>query len=78
MKEKIIKVIQKACAIKEDVTPESELKLLSLDSLSFVGAIVEIEEIFSVEFEIDELSVSDWKTVEDIIKGVEKKINEKK
>ncbi len=78
MKDKIIKVIQKACAIKEDVTPESELKLLSLDSLSFVGAIVEIEEIFSVEFEIDELSVSDWKTVEDIIKGVEKKINEKK
>ena len=78
MKEKIIKVIQKACSIKEDVTPESELKLLSLDSLSFVGAIVEIEEIFSVEFEIDELSVSDWKTVEDIIKGVEKKINEKK
>ncbi|HCY51563.1 MAG TPA: D-alanine--poly(phosphoribitol) ligase subunit 2 [Clostridiales bacterium] len=78
MKDKIIKVIQKACAIKEDVTPESELKLLSLDSLSFVGAIVEIEKIFSVEFEIDELSVSDWKTVEDIIKGVEKKINEKK
>ena len=78
MKDKIIKVIQKACAIKEDVTPESELKLLSLDSLSFVGAIVEIEEIFSVEFEIDELSVSDWKTVEDIIKGVEKNINEKK
>ena len=78
MKDKIINVIQQACAIKEDVTPESELKLLSLDSLSFVGAIVEIEKIFSVEFEIDELSVSDWKTVEDIIKGVEKKINEKK
>jgi acyl carrier protein len=49
-----------------------------LDSLSFVGIIVKLEEEFEVEFDLDELGVLDWKTVGDIINGVEDKLNEKK
>ena len=78
MKDKVIEIIKNACAIDEEVTPESELKLLSLDSLSFVGIIVKLEEEFEVEFDLDELGVLDWKTVGDIITGVEDKLNEKK
>ncbi len=77
MKEKIVEIIQNACALEEEITTESELKLLSLDSLSFVGAVVEIEEEFGLEFELDELGIFNWKTVGDIIKNVEEKINAK-
>ena len=77
MKNKIIEIIQNACALEEEITLESELKLLSLDSLSFVNVVVELEETFEVEFELDELEVFDWKTVGDIVKAVEEKINAK-
>ena len=48
MKEKVIKILKNACALPEEISEESELKLLSLDSLSFVGAVVEIEETFGI------------------------------
>ena len=44
MKDRVIEIIKNACAIDEAVTLESELKLLSLDSLTFVGIVVQIEE----------------------------------
>lgn len=77
MKEKIIEIIQNACAIDEEVAPDSELKLLSLDSLTFVNIVIEIEDMYEIEFEIDELGIFDWKTVGDIIDSVEEKLNEK-
>ena len=78
MKKCIIEIIKKTCALNEDVTTESELKLLSLDSLSFVAVLVEIEEKFNIEFELDEILMSNWQTVGDVIKLVEVKISEKK
>ena len=78
MEDEVIKIIQEACALKEDIQAESELKLLSIDSLSFIGAIVKMEDIFEIEFEPDELEIFAWETVGDIILNVEKKINEKK
>ena len=75
--ESIIQIIKNACAIKENVKTESELKLLSLDSLTFVGVIVEIEDTFGIEFDIDEILISAWDTVGDIVNNVEKKLNAK-
>ena len=77
MKDKVIEIIKNACAIDEEVTLGSELKLLSLDSLAFVSIVVELEEEFGIEFELDELSVFDWKTVGDIANSVEEKVNAK-
>ena len=53
------------------------MKLLSLDSLTFVNIVIEIEDMYGIEFEIDELGIFDWKTVGDIIDSVEEKLNEK-
>ena len=78
MSEIIIEILQKACALEEDISFESELSLLSLDSLSFVNVIVELEEAFGIEFELDELNIFAWDTVGDIIKCMEEKINAKK
>jgi acyl carrier protein len=78
MKEKVIKILKNACALPEEISEESELKLLSLDSLSFVGAVVEIEETFGIEFDIDELDVFGWTTAGDVVRAVEEKIHAKK
>ena len=78
MKEKIIGIIQKGCALEETVSPESELKALSLDSLSFVAVLVAIEEEFQIEFELDELDMGAWNTVADVIKAAEEKADDKK
>lgn len=77
MKDKVVEIIKNACAIDEEVTLDSELRLLSLDSLTFVSIVVELEEKFEIEFEIDELSAQSWKTVGDVANSVEKKSNEK-
>ena len=77
MKERVIEIIQNACALEEKITLTSELKLLSLDSLSFIEVIVEIEDATGVEFDIDELGLFNWETVGDIVNSVEEKCYEK-
>lgn len=78
MRERVVEIVKNACAINEEVTLDSELKLLSLDSLTFVGVVMDLEEEFGIEFEVDELDILDWKTVGDIAKSVEEKVNGKK
>ena len=77
MNEKIIEIIMKNCAIDEEITTFSNINLLSLDSLTFVTILVEIEELYSIEFDIEKLDIKNWNTVNDLIKEVEKMCNEK-
>ena len=69
MTEKIIKLICQACAIEESVGVNTEIKTLSIDSLSFIELLVCIEEEFDIEFEFNELDKYNWIFVEDIIKN---------
>ena len=78
MKETIIEIIKNQCALEENVTPESLLKELSLDSLSFVSVILELEDTFKVEFDLEELNIEEWERAEDIIRAVEEKVNAEK
>lgn len=76
MKEKIIEIIRNACALEEnDITPETRLKDISLDSLSFIEAIVNIEQTFDIEFEEDCFDVYEWDKIADLVLYVEGKIN---
>ncbi len=77
MKEKVWEILQNACALREDISETSELKMLSLDSLSFVGAVVELEEAFGISFDIDESGLFAWKTAGDVLDAVKEKINAK-
>ena len=78
MKEKIIEIIRNACALEEnDITLETKLQDLSLDSLSFIEAIVKIEQKFNIEFEIDQADLVYWNTVGDIILKVKELYCEK-
>ena len=68
MKEKIIEIIRNACALEEkDITLQTKLKDLSLDSLSFIEAIVKIEQTFDIEFEFEQAELSYWESIGDII-----------
>lgn len=71
--EKIIRIVRETCALEEAVTAESRLRELSLDSLSFISALVQIEDETEIEFEIEELNMDGWETVGDLIKAVEEK-----
>ena len=75
MNERVIEIVQKACALSEEITIDSELKILSLDSLSYVEMLVEIENTFGVEFDIDVYDRLYNGTVGDIVQAVKEQTN---
>lgn len=70
MKDRIIEIVQKACALPEDITENTALRSLSLDSLSFVEMLVELENAFGVEFDIDAFDALYNGTVGDVAAAV--------
>ena len=70
MQDKIIDIIKSECALDEEITIDTKISDLSLDSLSFISIIVEIEDTFNIEFDIDTLDIKTWNTVGDIIEYV--------
>ena len=76
MNDLIIRILRESCALpEEEVFESSVLSELSLDSLSFIDALVKIEEISGIEFDMEELDMARWERVEDIIRSVEEKKN---
>ena len=79
MKTRIMQLIKDACALTEkDVSEDSEIKLLSLDSLSFIGLIVSIETEFDIVFDDEQLSILDYVYVKDLITTAEELKNGRK
>lgn len=56
----------------DNIDPNMELKALGLDSLDLVELIMDIEDKYGVEFTNEELM--SFKTVEDVLKSIEKKL----
>ena len=72
MKARIIELIREACALTEsDISEDSELRLLSLDSLSFIGLLVAIETEFDIVFDDERLNIQDYIYVSNLIAAVE-------
>ncbi|MCH4236213.1 MAG: acyl carrier protein [Bacilli bacterium] len=69
---KIEKAFAKTLKVDE-VKPEAELRELGLDSLDLVELMMELEEEFGIEFSNDEMI--EFKTVSDVYKSIEKKLN---
>lgn len=78
MKERIIQLLQDACALEEKrITSRTDLKELSLDSLSFIDFLVNVENEFGIEFAPEELMLGYWKTVGEFVSMAEVKYAEK-
>ena len=76
MNEIIINIIKDNLVLKEEVKDDTNLSNLSLDSLSFITALVTIEEVFSITFNDEELNINNFKTVDDITCLVKRKVSE--
>ncbi|WP_322865853.1 acyl carrier protein [Aquicoccus sp. G2-2] len=81
--EKVIEIIAEQAVLEpSDITPESTLESLGIDSLGLVESIFAIEETFdiSVPFNANEPQASDFdiSTVASIITGVNRLVNEQK
>ena len=72
METKIINIVQNECVMGEIITSKTVISDLSLDSLSFISIIVELEKTFNIEFDIETLDIKTWNTVGDIIEYVKK------
>ena len=82
VKDKVIAIIAEQAMLEpSDVTPESTLEDLGIDSLGLVESIFAIEEAFdiSVPFNANEPTESDFdiSNVQSIIDGIEQLISEK-
>ena len=77
MKNKVIELIKDNLALDEEVDIDTPLKSLSLDSLSFINLIIEIEETYDIDFSFDELDIKKWNNVNDFIQTIKEKLNEK-
>lgn len=67
----VIEVISKVAKGKE-VTVDSNIKDLGLDSLDVVDMLMDIEDKYNIEFENEEMT--SFVTIKDVITSVEKKL----
>jgi acyl carrier protein len=70
IQEQVLEGLKKVVNGKE-VTLESNLKELGLDSLDVVDMLMDLEEKFGIEFENEEMMA--FQVVNDIVKAIEKK-----
>ena len=74
MKNKIKKIIEDICG-KQDFNFNTSLSMdLSLDSLSFIRVISEIENEFNINFDDEDLDIDKIDSINKISKIIEKKL----
>lgn len=76
MNDTIIKLIKNKVLFDENVNLNTKLTDLSLDSLSFIELLLEIEEMYKIEFNDSSLYIDNYKTVNDLINKIKDLKNE--
>lgn len=76
MNDTIIKLIKNKVLFDENVNLNTNLTDLSLDSLSFIELLLEIEEMYKIEFNDSSLYIDNYKTVNDLINKIKELKNE--
>ncbi|MNV97230.1 D-alanine--poly(phosphoribitol) ligase subunit 2 [Paenibacillus jilunlii] len=71
--ENITAIVGRLLRLSEAVDPDTDLALLGLDSMSAVGLVVELEAVFDIAFEDDELLLKHFDTIRKIAAKVEQK-----
>ncbi|MNT40653.1 acyl carrier protein [compost metagenome] len=71
--ENITAIVGRLLKLSAAVDPDTDLALLGLDSMSAVGLVVELEAIFDIAFEDDELLLKHFDTIRKIVAKVEQK-----
>ena len=74
VKDEVAKVLAKRVDVPV-LKEEDDLSALGLDSLDLVEVMIEIEEVFNIEFENEEIEQA--KTLKDVLNLIEKKLEQK-
>ncbi len=76
MKEKIIKILTE---LRPDVDPDTERKLIDdsiLDSFDIVSLVFELNDVFELNIDVDELVPDNFNSIDAMIALIEKKLKE--
>ena len=73
MEERILKLVREKLE-REDITAESKLDEAGVDSLMYVELLVDIEDMFGMEFEDEKVSYKEMNCVRDIAEYVKSRI----
>ena len=76
MKEGIIQLLRDACALPEEIGEDSVFSQLSLDSLTFIDFLVSVEDAFGIKFRVEDFEISNWGTLGEFIKTVDRYVEE--
>lgn len=75
VREDILEVIRNSCAADEQLlSEESTFDEISIDSITFVDMIVELEDKYHIQFDDEELNIYGWNKIQDFIDIVERHI----
>ena len=61
-------------ALKKDISIDKDLSVVGIDSITFVTIVISLEETFGFEFDDNMLLISEYPTILDMIKYVERKL----
>lgn len=70
----IIKVMRKAGKLPDNIGLDTTFKELEIESITFITIIVEIEDYFEIEFDDENMILSNYEAVGDFVNYVESKI----
>lgn len=71
----VISIIKETISIDEgvDISSNTEISSLGINSLNFLKIIVEIEEAYDIEFDDNELNFDYFNTIESVVKLIDSK-----
>lgn len=71
----IVKIMTEAGKLLDNIGLYTTFKEIELESINFITIIVEIEDHFEIEFDDENMILSNYETVGDFVKYVESKMS---
>jgi len=64
-------ILQNIEVFNEELTEETDLRSVGMDSICFIEIISEIEDFFEIEFPMEKLIIQNSSTIEKIVRTIE-------
>ena len=75
IEQEIVKLMMEVGELPDNIGLDTTFKEIELESINFITIIVEIEEHFEIEFDDENMILSNYETVGDFVKYVESKMS---
>jgi acyl carrier protein len=75
MKERVLEIMRKVTPKMSAYNGEHLLDDIGLDSFDIISLISELEQAFSIEFEVDDVQAENFQTLDTVVDLVQRKVN---